>query len=253
MSALEISLIVLACVFGSAMLGLRLQTIVPDHHLSPDSKDAVKLATGIIATMAALLLGMLISSAKSSFDQINGELLGSAANVVVLDRTLADYGPETREIRDLLKSYYTTRADLLTSGKTSQLAKLDSSQMVNEIEDFRARVLQLTPRNDGQRQLQTQALQTMGELIHARWLMLLQNDNSVSIPLVGLLVGWLTIIFAAFGVFSPRNPLVVATLFMSALSVSGAIFMILELNGPLTGYITISKAAMHDASAHLGQ
>jgi hypothetical protein len=253
MSALEISLIVLACVFGSALLGLHLQTLVPDHHLSSDSKDAVKLSTGIIATMAALVLGLLVSSSKSTFDTINNELVGSAVNVVMLDRTLADYGPEALEIRDTLKNYYTSRINLLTSGKNSQLAKLDSSKMVNEIEGVRAKVLRLSPGNDAQRQLQTQATQIMSDLIHARWQVLLQRSSSVSMPLVALLVIWLSVIFAAFGIFSPRNQIVVATLFLSALSVSGAIFLILELNSPLTGFITISSEAMQVAIAHLGQ
>jgi hypothetical protein len=253
MSPLGISCIVLACVFGSALLGLYLQAMQPDHHLSAESKDAVKLATGIIATMAALLLGLLISSAKNSFDQINNELVGSAANVLVLDRTLADYGPETREIRDLLKRYYRTRVVLETSGNASEVAKLDSAQMVHELEDIRAMVLHLVPGNDAQRQLQNAALQAMGEMVHARWLLMLQKDSSVSIPLVALLVVWLSIIFAAFGLFSPRNKLVVTKLFLSALSVSAAIFLILELNGPLTGLITVSKASLFDAIAHLGQ
>jgi hypothetical protein len=253
MNALEISLIVLACVFGSALLGLHLQTLVPDHHLSADSKDSVKLSTGIIATMAALVLGLLVSSAKSNFDTINNELVGTAVNVVMLDRTLADYGPEAQGIRDKLKGYFTTRVNLLTSGKNSKLAKLDSSKMVNEMEGVRAKLLQLSPGNDAQRQLQAQATQIMSDLIHARWLVLLQSSSSVSMPLVALLVVWLAVIFSAFGMFSPRNQTVVATLFLSALSVSGAIFLILELNSPLTGFITISNEAMHAAIAHLGQ
>jgi membrane-bound ClpP family serine protease len=125
--------------------------------------------------------------------------------------------------------------------------------MVKGMEDVRAKVLQLSPGNDAQRQLQTQATQIMSDLIHARWLVVLQRSSSVSMPLVALLVIWLAVIFAAFGLFSPRNQTVVATLFLSALSVSGAIFLILELNSPLTGFITISNEAMHAAIAHLGQ
>jgi len=252
-SAFEISLIVLACVFGGAMLGLHLKTWVPEHHLSSDSKDVIKLATGIIATMAALLLGLLISSAKSSFDQFDHELIIDAARVVLLDRTLAEFGPETRDFRDLLKSYYTSRVDLVTSGNDSRLAKLGSSKLVNEMEGLRARIRQLSPGNDAQHLLQTQALQIADELVFSRWLLLLEKDNSVSMTLVWLLVVWLSMVFAAFGMLAPRNHTVVAALFMSTLAVSGAIFMILELNAPLTGLIRISNASMLDAAAHLGQ
>jgi hypothetical protein len=92
---------VFACVFGSAMLGLFAGNVLPEHHLSQDSKDVVKLGTALIATMAALVLSLLISSAKNTFDKMSDELLQNAARVVSLDRDLADYGPETREIRDL--------------------------------------------------------------------------------------------------------------------------------------------------------
>lgn len=253
MNDLLIAGLVFGCVFGSALLGLHLQDKQPDHHLGADSKDAVKLATGIIATMSALLLGLLVSTSKNSFDQINNELVGSATNVIVLDRTLADYGPETREVRNLLKRYYKTRVALETSGNATQVAKLDSPEMVHELEDIRVDVLSLTPGNEAQRHLQKEALQTMGDMIRLRWLLMLQKDSSVSIPLVMLLVAWLSIIFAGFGLFSPRNKLVVTKLFLSALSVSAAIFLILELNGPLTGFITVSKGALNDAIAHLGQ
>jgi hypothetical protein len=252
MSAFEISLIVLACVFGSSMLGLYLQTLLPEHHLSPDSKDTVKLATGIIATMAALLIGMLISSSKSAFDQINGEMIKGAAEVVMLDRTLAVYGPETRAVRALIKSHYTTAADLATSGNNSLLTRLDSAKTVGELERIRDKLQQLSPASDTQRQLLAQAQQISGDLMLTRWLVLLQRDNLVSTPLLVFLVAWLAIVFAGFGLFSPRNPTAIVTLFLSALSVSAAIFLILELNQPFTGFIRISSTAMHDAVAHLG-
>src|SRR5882724_4844792 len=106
MGSLQIALIVFACVFSGAMLGLLLRAVLPEKHLGNDSKDVIKLATGLIATMAALVLGLLVSSAKGTFDLVNGELVQTAANIVLLDRVLSKYGPETREVRDLVKSNY---------------------------------------------------------------------------------------------------------------------------------------------------
>lgn len=252
MSAFEIFLIVLAFVFGSAMLGLYLQSLLPDNHLSSESKDTVKLATGLIATMAALLLGLLVSSAKNSFDQINIQLVESAARVLVLDRTLAGYGPETRSIRDSIKRFYIERTRLVDSGDKAQLAKLVNPQSVARFEAFRAELLQLSPSNDSQRQLQAQALQTFNELTLMRWQGLLGRESRVSVPLLVILVSWLAVIFAAFGLFSPNNRTVKAIMFMSALSVSGSIFLMLEMNAPLTGFIRVSDAAMHYAIAYLG-
>ena len=128
MSSLAIASIVFVCVFASAMLGLYLRGLLPDHHLSKDSLDVVKLATGLIATMAALVLGLLISSAKSSFDRINDELVQNAARIVEIDRTLADYGPDTAELRATIKHDYTIIVELLTSGDATKIAQLDTPE-----------------------------------------------------------------------------------------------------------------------------
>lgn len=114
--------IVFACVFGSALLGSYLRRVLPQNHLSDESTGVVKLATGLVATMAALVLGLLISSAKGSFDTMNMELLHSAAAIVRLDRVLARYGPETGEIRSALKRTTEASVAAMSSGDSAQLA-----------------------------------------------------------------------------------------------------------------------------------
>ena len=103
MSAIGIGLIVLACVFGGSILGMVLHTILPEQHLSADSKDVIKLGMGLIATMSALVLALLTNSAKGSFDTQRNELTQMSASIILLDRVLAHYGPETKDARDLLK------------------------------------------------------------------------------------------------------------------------------------------------------
>src|SRR5450631_2397104 len=108
---IAIGLIVLVCVFGGALLGMFLRTVLPEHHLNEASKDVVKLVTGLIATLAALVLGLLIASAKNSFDTVNEGFRQSAAKVILLDRALAQYGPETKDVRELLRGSFTTRVE----------------------------------------------------------------------------------------------------------------------------------------------
>jgi hypothetical protein len=252
-SPLGIAVIVFACVFGAAMLGLFIGGVLPEHHLSQDSKDVVKLGTALIATIAALVLSLLISSAKSSFDRFNDELVQTAAKAVLLDRVLADYGPETREIRDLMKRSYTTAVELIFSDDRSQQAKLSTPEAVSRMEAIQVKLRGLSPQNDAQRGLQSRALDIAGEMSSTRWLLLVQKEESIPTPLLVVLVVWLAIIFAAFGLFAPRNATVIAALFLCALSASGAVLLILEMNSPLTGLMRISSAPMRDALAHLGQ
>jgi hypothetical protein len=184
---------------------------------------------------------------------MDSELVQNAARAISLDRALADYGQETREIRDLLKRSYAARIQLLFPGDASRQAELDSHAQVVRTENIRAKLWDLSPQNDAQRGLRSQALEISGEMSTTRWLLLLQKDKPIPMTLLIVLVSWLAIIFAAFGLFAPRNAMVVAALFVCALSVSGAILLILEMNSPFAGLMKVSSAPMRDALAHLGQ
>src|ERR1700710_2815789 len=116
MNATVIATIVLACVFGSGMLGLYVRSTLSDHHLSEDSTGIVKLGVGLMATLAALVLGLLIASAKVSFDRLSDEFVQTAATVVMLDRTLADYGPEAMPAREIQRRTYELAVDQFFSG-----------------------------------------------------------------------------------------------------------------------------------------
>lgn len=252
-SSFAIAVVVLACVFGGALLGRQLRALLPEHHLKDDTKDIVKLAIGLIATLAALVLGLLISSAKESFSNVSNELTNVSVKMIQLDRALARYGPETAPIRARIKQTYSAAVDQLFSGDPQQLAKLDSPEVVARGEALHNAIQQLAPRDDIQRGLQSQALALTAELFGARWLVLLQGEGTMSWPLLVVLVAWLTVNFTAFGLFGPRNATLLVALFMCALCVSGAIFLILEMDRPLEGWVRISDAQMRAALAHLGQ
>lgn len=247
---MAISWIVFACVFGGAMLGMLLRFIVPEHHLSADSKDIVKLGMGLIATMAALVLALLIASAKSSHDTQSGEVIQMSADIIQLDHVLARYGPETKDARRLLRS-------LLARGVgprgNYQPANLDSAEVNVSADSFSEKIQQLAPRNDSQRSFHDQASQIGADLGHARSLLLEQTGGSIPMPFLVVLVFWFTVIFITFGLFAPTNSTVIAVLLVCALSVAGAIFLILELDRPFEGLIQISDAPLRSALARLGQ
>jgi hypothetical protein len=251
-SHLAIASIVFACVFGSSLIGLYLRDMLPAHHLSDESISVVKMATGLIATMAALVLGLLVSSAKTSFDTANGELVQNAATVIQLDRVLAKYGPETRDIRTLLKQNYAGAVAILLSGDRSQLARLNSMETIKRSEDFERKVEELSPRNDMQRGLKARALQMVDNVYAARWLTLLQAKGSIPISLLVILVAWLCIIFGTFGLFARHNGTIIAALVLCALSAAGAIFLIQEMSTPLDGIVRVSVEPMRDTLARLG-
>jgi hypothetical protein len=242
-----IYLIIFACVFGGALLGVYLRGVLPEEHLSGDSKDTVRLGMGLVGTMAALVLGLLVASAKNFYDTQTSELIQMSAKIVLLDRVLAHYGPETKEARDLLRSAVARALDKLWSKGRRQLLQTQPGEIIyNKIQE-------LSPKNDAQRSFQAQASNLAIDIGKARWLMFEQRGSFISVPLLVVLVLWLAIIFISFGLFAPLNATVMATLFVCALSVSAAIFLILAMYTPFQGMMQISSSPIRSALAQLGQ
>lgn len=188
-----------------------LRAALPQHHLNADSKDVVKLGIGLVGTMAALVLGLLVASAKGSYDTQSTELTEMSAKIVLLDRFLTHYGPETKETRDLLRGAVVRILDRTWSKDSTSPSESEPPSIGNEA--IYDKIQGLSPKDDTQRSLQAQALSIVIGLGETRWLMYTQSTTSVSLPLLVVMVFWLSIIFISFGLFAPPNATVVASLF----------------------------------------
>jgi hypothetical protein len=245
--------IVLGCIFGGALSGMLLRSVLPEDHLAQDSKDVVKLGMGLIATMAALLLGMLIATAKGAFDTQNNELKQASAKILLLDRALAHYGPETQAARDAIRRAVAFRLAFTWPEDGSTPARLDTPETTPTIEAIETRILELSPKTDGQQWLRSRALQLIGDLQQTRWLLFGGTGDPIPRPFLVVVVFWIAVIFTSFGLFAPPNGTVVSVLLVCALSVSTAIVLILELSQPFDGFLKISSAPLRYTLSHLGQ
>jgi hypothetical protein len=245
MNSLAISLIVFACSFVSALVGMALR--LPEHHRDSDSKDAVKLVMGLIATLSALVLGLLIASANSHFSTQSSELQSLSANVVLLDRLLISYGPEAKESRDGLRDEVVGIHDRIWSPVGAKAVDLGSAT------NFLNQVQSLTPKTEAQRSMQARAVQAAETLLQTRLLMFEQLGHEISWPVVSVLVGWISALFLGFGLFTRFNATVVVALLFGALSVSGAIFIIVDLSNPFSGTLQVSDAPLLNALAQIKQ
>jgi hypothetical protein len=227
--------------------------LLPAHHLGAEAKDTIKMGAGLIATLAALVLGLLVSSAKSSLDTMNAGLVQMSAKIIVLDRVLVTYGSETKEVRDLLRGSVATAIELVWPEAKTMQAQADNTKSASNMEMIQKKLQELSPQNDVQRLLQSQAIQTAADLAQSRWLLIEQTQSPLPKVFLIVLLFWLTMLFVSFGMLAPRNATVITVLLVCALSVSGAIFLILEMNSPLTGIIKVSSAPMEKALEHLGR
>jgi hypothetical protein len=241
------SLIVFFCVFGGALLGIFLRRLVPKEQLIGDSKDVVKLGMGLVGTMVALVLGLLVASAKAQFDSQNNELVQISANVVLLDRLLAHSGPEASEARAVLRNTVINALGQVSN----QHPRFTQPEILGQ--SLYESIARVNPQNDGQRSAQAQALGVVLTLGQSRWLMFGRQSSAVPVPLLAVLAFWLTITFLSFGLFAPTNPTVMLSLFVAALSVASAVFLILEMYSPQTGVIQNASAPLRAALAQLGR
>jgi len=246
-------LIVAGFIFGGALLGLFLQRLLPSHHLGKDSHEIVKLGAGMIATLTALVLGLLVSSAKGTFDTTTSGIVQSGAKIIFLDRTLSAYGPETKASREQLRRTVAAGIETIWPAEKTGVSGLSVFERARGMELVQEKLRELTPNNDAQRQLLSLAQQLVGDLAQTRWLLIEQMQNELPMPFLVVLVFWLTMLFASFGLFAPRNRTVITVLLICACSVSAAIFLVLEMNQPLEGYIRVSSAPMLKALEHLGR
>jgi hypothetical protein len=253
MSPITIASVIFACVFGGALLAMALARALPEHHLRPESKEAVKLALALVATLAALVLGLLIAAAKGTYDTQSSAVKQLAADVLLLDRVLALYGPETKEAQELLRRGAAATLDRLWPEDEPRPANLTPGEARELMEAFYAKVAGLAPRNEAQRSLRTRALEITTNLAQTRLRLFTQRDSSIPLPFLVVLVFWLSILFAGFGLLAPRNATVGAILLVCALSVSGALFLILELDRPFEGIMRVSSAPLREALSQIGK
>ncbi len=241
---------VFVIVFAGALVGMALRRVLPEDHLSSDAKDVVKLAMGLIATMAALVLGMLVSTAKSSYDTRKNEVAEMSSRIVAIDQLLANYGPEAKGVRADLRDLVVVGLNRIWPGEASKQVDLRPKE---DTRDFYSQLQALAPKNDSQGATKAEAISMAANLRQTRWRMFVEAEQtSMSLPLLAVLVAWLIAIFIGFGMFAPPNPTVIMTLAICALSVSAAIFIIMEMYTPFSGVLKISSAPIRETLNQIG-
>ncbi len=253
MTDLAIAFLTFVCIAGSTWAGGKVREVTPAEHLTPDTREIVIAGLGLISTLAAVVLGLLIDSSKGSFDAINNDVKQLASKVVVLDSVLAQYGREATEARTLLKQVVAGKVAAVWPEQVKGGGNATTSAPVRTLYvAFADRIQGLAAATDEQRAAKARAQQLAVDLAQTYVLMQEERTESVMYPVVGVLVIWLVAIFAGFGLIAPANRTVRHVLLLCALSVAISIFLILELDDPLTGVLKVSSAPLVAALAQIG-
>src|ERR1700688_1456052 len=250
MSPAVLSCAIFALILGGIVLGALLRRTLPQHHLSKDSQDVVRVAAGLIATIAALVLGLLIAAAKGSFDTQSGQVKQITADIILLDALLEQYGPDALPIRVETRRASGRFADRLWHEKPEAAGA--PFAMNAKAEGVYIAIQALSPKNDLQRSLQARAAQISTDLAQTRLLLFVESDSAIPAPFIAILAFWLIIIFASFSLLAALNVTVFSFLALFALSASGAIFLILELSQTFTGLLMIPSGPLRNALGPIG-
>jgi hypothetical protein len=247
MSSILLSSLALGCILAGILLG----GLLPGDRLSSEAKEVIRLSTGLIGTIAALVLGLLIASAKSSYDTQSGQVRQITANIVLLDLILSQYGAEATDARQALRRNTDAMVKQIWSPGTR--ASDEPFRVNAEGLDLYEKTQALKPATDAQRNLQTRAIQLITDTAQARLLLFTQAKEPIPLPFLAILIFWLTMIFASFSLFARPGPLVIGTLAVFALSATGAIYLILELGQPFTGLLVIPSDPVSHALAPISR
>ncbi len=255
MTGIELAFITFVCTLGAALLGTAIRTALPPAHVSKESQDVIRLGMGLVATMTALLLGLVTAAAKGSFDTQDVAVKNAAAGILTMDRLLARYGPDTRPTRDLLRRTVAARIELTWHTRRTQALREDSASQswtAPPGEEIENQILRLSPQTEAQRYFRSEALKLTEEVLRTGW-RLRGAGGAVPKTFLIVVIFWLSMTFASFGLSAPRNATVLTVFVIATLSVAAAVFLIFELDGPFEGIIRISSGPMRFALANLGR
>lgn len=253
MHSLTLTALAFLCPMAGAAIGMACRARLPETHLGRESTDVIKLATGLMATLVALVLSLLVSSANSSHALVENEYKQALTGIVQLDKYLRAYGPEAQDIRDVMRrgvvGNFQERwpsQDFGVKGQEKPAGDL--------LIDLVRRILALKPADAAQAWFQAQALQLVHGITQMRELIQGQQAaSSLPMPVLVVVLVCSAAIFGSFGLFVDPNPTVVTSLGVAALAVAAAIFLIVELNTPFSGLLQISSAPARAVAATLGR
>jgi len=250
LTALTVAIVTFVLVSGGAWLGLYFRNVLSEDRLRDDVRDVIKLSAGLIGTMAALVVSLLIASAKGSYDTKTTQIKQITANIIQIDLDLEQYGPDAQNLRMMLRRAVPVLINQIWN--EGDRSKVSAYSATAEGLELVKGVQQLQPGNDSKRVLQAQVLSAVASLVQARLSLFTQSNNAIPTPFLIILIFWLAIIFACFGLLVRPNRVVIVTFFVGGLSVACAIFLILEMGQPFTGLMQISSEAPRHALAPLG-
>jgi hypothetical protein len=244
-----LALVVFVCLLGASLGALFFHGRLPAHHRHDDTLNVVRLIANIFVVMTSLVLGLMINSAKNRFDGINRDVHTLATDLILLDRLLSLYGSDANDTRHRLVMYVERASDgTWTSGDPLLASDKTSEQLLTGVgESIRA----LKPTDEARLSIWNDAREQYRKAVELRWALVEQAEGSIPTPLLLMVVGWLVLIFGSFGYRAPQNAVVQTSFVLASALISGALYLIVDMDAPFGGPIQVSSAPLQRVMAEI--
>jgi hypothetical protein len=242
-----IALLVLACLLAASFGSRTLYERVPERHRVGDTEDTVRLFANFFVVMASLVIGLMLNTAKNTFESVDKNVHAYATELILFDRTMKHYGPETAEARRSLLAY-TEQAAARMGQSDAVLSSRSAESLLRGAGDI---IRALKPADDDHVYLRQQLEHRFGKIYEMRWALVEQSEGSLPAALIVMVILWLVLIFASYGFRAPHNIVVGTSFVVSSILVAGAIYLILDMDVPFEGMIQVSPAPLQRAVAEL--
>lgn len=249
MNEFGIAVLVFLCLLAASLGSLLIREKLPPHQRQQDTHAVVGLVANVFVVMTSLVLGLMLNSAKTTFESVDRNVHAIATDLILLERTLQRYGPDADETRRRLLTYVQRAASSIRHDDPL-VADHTSERLLNDVGDS-LRAIQ--PAGAEQISLWSDARQQFHRIVELRWVIVEQSDGTIPMPLIGMMVAWLMLIFGSFGYRAPKNSIVVTSFVLSTALIAGTIYLILDMDVPFSGPIQISSAPLQRAAVEMQQ
>ena len=244
-----VAVAVFACLSGASLGMMHFYPRLSERHRDDETNTVVRLIANIFVVMTSLAFGLLINSAKDTFQSVDAQVHEFATNIIILDRTLRSYGPAAQDVRKQLAAYVTEAIEHPRRSKDALEQRVSASTRL--LDDIGTALAALTPPDGYRATMLTDARQQYHSLVQQRWRLIEQSEGAIPGPLIAMLVGWMTLIFASFGYRAPHNRMVTIMFVTSALLIAASVYLVLDMDIPFSGPIQVSDEPLRKALAEV--
>jgi hypothetical protein len=252
MHELLVASAVFICLVAAALISFLVSDRMPERDRQDDTHTVVRLAANIFVVATSLVLGLMMTSAKNTFESVDQSVHAFATELILLDRSLKRYGPEADEVRRRLAAYVHQAAHVTWEGPNG-LPGVEDRVAESLLEDLEASFAAMRPSDPVRIQLWRDVQANLQNVVRRRWSLVEESEGTIPPALLVVVTSWLAVIFASFGYRAPRNAVVITTLVAAAFLIAVAFYLILDLDQPFAGAIEVSSAPLQRAEEQISR